>query len=80
MEVFAMAIMFVGGIWGAIYLIMNGHPWFGLFVLIITHSLRYSSRRTPDAADAGDAPREIGDLTPDDVRKEIAKIKSPLHR
>jgi len=59
MEIFAMAIMFVGGIWGAIYLIMHGHPWFGLFVLIITHSLRRSSRRTPDAADEEDAPGEI---------------------
>jgi hypothetical protein len=59
MEIFAMAIMFVGGIWGAIYLIMNDHPWFGLFVLIITDSLRRSSRRTTDAADEKDAPDEI---------------------
>lgn len=48
MIVLAMAIMFVGGIWGAIYLIMNGHPWFGFLVLIMVGSLRYSSRSSDE--------------------------------
>lgn len=40
MEIIAIAIMFVGGIWGGIYLITSGHPWFGALVLFITASLR----------------------------------------
>ena len=55
MEVFAVAIIYVGGIWASVYLIMNEHPWFGLFVLIVTASFRYSSRRTPDAPDLGES-------------------------
>ena len=64
MEIFAVAVMFVGGIWGSVYLIMNEHPWFGAFVLIVTASLRYSSRRTPDAPDLGESAASDSESKP----------------
>jgi len=64
MEILAVALMFIGGIWGGIYLIINGHPWFGAFVLIITASLKYSSRRTPDAPDLGESAASDSESKP----------------
>ena len=49
MEILSIALMFIAGIWGGIYLIVNDHPWFGLFILIITSLIRYSSKEEDES-------------------------------
>ena len=33
-------LWFAIGTYGAVYLVMNNHPWFAAFILLITASLR----------------------------------------
>ena len=39
------AVMFVSGVWAGVYLVMNGHPWFGFLVFFMTGSLQVRTHK-----------------------------------
>ncbi len=42
MKLFLYTILVLGFLSGAIFLVMNSHPWFGILVLIMMTGFRYS--------------------------------------
>lgn len=48
--IFATVVIVLGGFGIGAFLVMNGHPWFGLLVIILASSVQssYSSKREAD--------------------------------
>lgn len=45
MAYLAWAIAFCAGIGGAVYLVLQGYPWFAVFVLLVTSSIQVKSNK-----------------------------------